>query len=63
MFKIGDGSTPFSDLPFMNENEVKTKAVIADEVTAKSISQGVKASSVPLGFASGAYISANANFS
>lgn len=38
MFKIGDGSTSFKDLSYMNENEVKTKEVIADEVTAKAIS-------------------------
>lgn len=62
-FKIGDGTSRFEDLPFFNENEVKTDNLIAKDVTAKSVAQGFKAKATPLGFAAGAFISANANFS
>ena len=51
-FKIGDGSKTFSQLPFIDKH-----------IAAESISQGINAYSVPYGLASGAYLSANANFS
>ena len=35
----------------------------AQDVVAKSVSQGLKAKATPLGFAAGAFLSANANFS
>ena len=63
LFKIGNGLSSFSQLAFFNENEIKSKNVIAEAITAKNIAQGLKASAVPLGLAAGAFLSANANFS
>ena len=62
-FKIGNGLSTFNQLPFFNENEVKTTTLSAQDVVAKSVSQGLKAKATPLGFAAGAFLSANANFS
>ena len=63
LFKIGNGLSTFNQLPFFNENEVKTTTLSAQDVVAKSVSQGLKAKATPLGFAAGAFLSANANFS
>ena len=62
-FKIGNGLSTFNQLQFFNENEVKTTTLSAQDVVAKSVSQGLKAKATPLGFAAGAFLSANANFS
>ena len=48
LFKIGNGLSSFSQLAFFNENEIKSKNVIAEAITAKNIAQGLKASAVPL---------------
>lgn len=63
LFKIGNGVSAFSELAFFNENALKTKNISSDQITAKNIAQGLKASAVPLGLAAGAFLSANANFS
>lgn len=57
-FKIGDGTKSFTQLPFVDQSQLCTHWIAAD-----AISQGLHAKSVPYGFAAGAYLCANANFS
>lgn len=57
-FKVGDGSKRFSQLQFIDQDQLCTKWM-----TAEAVSQGIHAQSVPYGFAAGAYLCANANFS
>lgn len=57
-FKIGDGTKRFTQLPFVDQSQLCTHWIAAD-----AISQGLHAKSVPYGFAAGAYLCANANFS
>lgn len=63
LFKIGNGLSAFEELPYFNENQIQTNALSAQNLTAKSIAQGFNAKAIPLGFAAGAFLSANANFS
>ena len=57
-FKIGDGVKSFTQLSFVDQNQLCTNWLVAN-----AISQGLHASSIPYGFAAGAYLCANANFS
>lgn len=57
-FKIGDGTKRFTQLSFVDQSQLCTQWIAAD-----AISQGLHAKSVPYGFAAGAYLCANANFS
>ena len=57
-FKIGNGLSTFAQLPYVDQEVLSTKWV-----TAHAISQGIHAESVPYGLASGAFLSAGANFS
>ena len=57
-FKIGDGVKSFTQLSFVDQNQLCTNWLVAN-----TISQGLHASSIPYGFAAGAYLCANANFS
>lgn len=57
-FKIGDGTKSFTQLPFVDQSQLCTHWIATD-----AISQGLHAKSVPYGFAAGAYLCANANFS
>ena len=57
-FKIGDGVKRFTQLSFVDQNQLCTNWLVAN-----AISQGLHASSIPYGFAAGAYLCANANFS
>lgn len=57
-FKVGDGTKSFTQLPFVDQNQLCTKWIVAD-----AVSQGRHSFSVPYGFAAGAYLSANAIFS
>lgn len=67
-FKIGNGTSNFSGLQFIDQNLISTEVVDASSVSAssidtKAISQGTHANSIPLGFAAGAYLSAGAHYS
>ena len=57
-FKIGDGTTAFKLLPYVNENELETNSAVV-----KSLAQGLRTKATPLGLAAGAFLSANADFS
>lgn len=57
-FKIGDGAKHFTQLSFVDQTQLCTHWIAAE-----AISQGLHAASVPYGFAAGAYLCANANFS
>lgn len=67
-FKVGDGESSFNDLPFVDDAQVRTNLLSAQNVISKdgsfhAISQGINSSSSPYGLATGAFLSANANFS
>ena len=57
-FKVGNGISAFTQLPFIDEHVLSTIWV-----TAHAISQGTQAHSAPFGLASGWRLSANANYS
>ena len=57
-FKVGNGISAFTQLPFIDEHVLSTIWV-----TAHAISQGTQAHSTPFGFAAGWRLSANANYS
>lgn len=57
-FKVGDGEKSFTQLPFVDQSQLSTKALYAEHV-----SQGIHASSAPYGLAAGAYLCADASFS
>lgn len=57
-FKIGNGISAFTQLPFIDEHVLSTIWV-----TAHAISQGAHAHSTPFGLAAGWRLSANANYS
>lgn len=56
--KVGDGTSKFSELHYLDEDELDTH-----HLSAIHISQGFNAQSSPTGIAGGAYVNANANFS
>ena len=57
-FKIGNGISSFNQLKYVDQNQLCT-----DWLTARAISQGTYAKSVPFGLAAGAFLCANANYS
>lgn len=57
-FKIGNGISAFTELPFVDETQLSTKQVFA-----QTISQGINNKSAPYGIAAGAYLSTDSNFS
>lgn len=62
-FKIGNGISAFNQLAFVDENQLSTKALYANEIQAHAISQGTQAHSTPFGLAAGYRLSANGNYS
>ena len=57
-FKVGNGSSTFAQLKYVDQDQLCTTWM-----TANAVSQGLHAKSVPYSIAGGAYLSANANFS
>ena len=57
-FKIGNGISAFTELPFVDETQLSTKQVFV-----QTISQGINNKSAPYGIVGGAYLSADSNFS
>lgn len=61
-FKVGNGLSTFSQLPYVNQQKVITELLEANKVNARSFEQGLNVDASPLGLAAGVYLSANANF-
>lgn len=62
-FKVGDGSSTFSQLQYVNQAKVITNLLDANAIQTQHFSQGVNVDSSPFGFAAGIFLSAAANFS
>lgn len=62
-FKVGNGVSSFSQLPFINQNKVITDHLEANNINTQHFSQGIHAQSTPYGLAAGAYLCSNAYFS
>lgn len=61
--KIGNGVSSFTQLPFLNQQELKTDKLTAKEATVKCISQGYSVSSTPTSMATGVFSEVKSNFS
>ena len=62
-FKVGNGLSSFTQLPFVNQKKVITNLLDANGVEANYVAQGAEVQASPLAFAAGVYLSAIANFS
>ena len=60
--KIGDGITPFRDLPYAFSNRFETSAFVAKQIKSTNIAQGLNVVADPTSFATGIFTEASATF-